>query len=83
LWIDIGISYPCDDSLRCKGIGRKIILALVQRGRDLGYDYLCVEEIYDWNEASKRCFESAGFRPDKKQRKVCPTGWHFESEGKL
>ena len=58
-----------DPKYRYKGIGRKIILALVQRGRDLGYDHLCVEEIYDWNEASKRCFESVGFRPDKKTEK--------------
>lgn len=58
-----------DPKYRRKGIGRKIILALVQRGRDLGYDHLCVEEIYDWNEASKRCFESVGFRPDKKTGK--------------
>ncbi|MBE6928126.1 MAG: GNAT family N-acetyltransferase [Ruminococcaceae bacterium] len=58
-----------DPKYRRKGIGRKIILALVQRGRDLGYDRLFVEEIYDWNEASKRCFESVGFRPDKKTGK--------------
>ena len=58
-----------DPKYRRKGIGRKIILALVQRGRDLGYDHLCVEEIYDWNEASKRCFESVGFFPDKKTEK--------------
>ena len=58
-----------DPKYRRKGIGRKIILALVQRGRDLGYDHLCVEEIYDWNEASKRCFESVGFRPDKETEK--------------
>lgn len=48
---------------RGKGVGRRVIAALVQRGRALGYDNLHVEEIYDWNEASRRCFECMGFRP--------------------
>lgn len=43
------------------GIGSKVINALIQRGRKLGYDHLCVAEIYDWNEVSRRCFEKAGF----------------------
>ena len=47
---------------RGKGIGRRVIAALVQRGRALGYGSLHVEEIYDWNEGSRRCFESVGFR---------------------
>ena len=46
---------------RRKGIGRQVVLALVQRGRELGYDHLCIKEIYDWNEGSRRCFESVGF----------------------
>lgn len=46
---------------RRKGLGRKIITALVQRGRELGFDHLCVGEIYDWNEGSRRCFEGLGF----------------------
>lgn len=50
-----------DSAYRAKGIGRKVITALVQRGKSLGFDYLCVEEIYDWNKGSKRCFESVGF----------------------
>ncbi len=58
-----------DPNYRGKGIGRKIISALVRRGRALGYDYLCVEEIYDWNEGSRRCFESVGFAAYEKTTK--------------
>ena len=54
---------------RGKGIGRRVIAALVQRGRALGYDCLRVEEIYDWNEGSRRCFESVGFRACGKTEK--------------
>lgn len=58
-----------DPNYRHQGIGRKVILALIQRGRDLGYGHLCVEEIYEWNEGSKRCFESVGFVPEEKTKK--------------
>ena len=51
---------------RGKGIGRRVIASLVQRGRELGYDRLRVEDIYDWNQGSRRCFESVGFRACKK-----------------
>ena len=54
---------------RGKGIGRRVIAALVQRGRALGYESLHVEEIYDWNEGSRRCFESVGFRACEKTDK--------------
>lgn len=50
-----------DPSYRGRGIGRKIISRLIQRGRELGFTYLCVDEIYRWNEVSKKCFESFGF----------------------
>lgn len=46
-----------------------MIAALVQRGKELGYDHLSVDEIYDWNEGSRRCFESLGFRPYEKTQK--------------
>ena len=58
-----------DRNYRGKGIGRKVILALVQRGRDLGYSHLTIEEIYEWNGSSMRCFESAGFVPCGKTKK--------------
>ncbi len=52
-----------------KKIGRKIVSALVQRGKDLGYDHLEIGEIYDWNEGSQRCFKSVGFRAYEKTEK--------------
>lgn len=45
-----------------KGIGVKVIRALIRRGRALGYDRLSVNEIYDYNIGSRCCFEKAGFR---------------------
>jgi len=39
-----------------------VIAALVNRGRNLGYDRLVVNEIYACNAASRKCFENAGFR---------------------
>ena len=58
-----------DPNYRGKGIGRRVILALIKRGKILGYDHLEVGEIYDWNEGSRRCFESVGFTPYEKTEK--------------
>lgn len=58
-----------DAHYRGKGIGRKVISALVQRGRSLGFGYVSVGEIYDWNEPSRRCCESVGFRAYEKTEK--------------
>ena len=58
-----------DPDYRGRGLGRKIISALVERGRELGYSRLGVDEIYDWNEGSKRCFESVGFTACEKTEK--------------
>ena len=54
---------------RGKGIGRKVIAALVRRGRQLGYDKLYVNEIYDHNPVSRKCFEGLGFRAWEKTEK--------------
>ncbi len=54
---------------RGRGIGRKVILALTERARMLGWSSLTVAEIYDYNTGSKRAFEHAGFRPGKKTEK--------------
>lgn len=54
---------------RGKGIGRKVIASLIERGKNLGYDKLYVDEIYADNEGSKRCFESLGFREYEKTEK--------------
>ena len=58
-----------DPAYRGKGIGRKVIFALTQRGKELGYDHLEIGEIYDWNEGSRRCFESVGFVAYEKSEK--------------
>ena len=58
-----------DPNYRGKGIGRRVIQSLIRRGRMLGFDHLEVGEIYDWNEGSRRCFESVGFRVFKKTEK--------------
>ena len=51
-----------DPAYRGQGIGRRVVAALIERGRDLGCAALGVREIYAWNAASRRCFESQGFR---------------------
>ena len=58
-----------DRPYRSKGIGRKVISTLIHRGRELGYEHLAIGEIYDWNEPSRRCFESLGFRAYEKTEK--------------
>ena len=58
-----------DRNYRGKGIGREVISTLIERGKSLGYDHLAVGEIYDWNEGSRRCFESVGFVAYEKSEK--------------
>lgn len=58
-----------DRNYRGKKIGRKIVSVLVERGKELGYDHLEIGEIYDWNEGSRRCFESVGFVAYEKTEK--------------
>ena len=54
---------------RGKGIGKKVISALIRRGKQLGFDRLYVNEIYDYNTDSRKCFESVGFRACEKTEK--------------
>ena len=58
-----------DQNYRGKKIGRRVVSALVERGKELGYDHLEIGEIYGWNEASRRCFESMGFVAYEKTEK--------------
>ena len=58
-----------DPQYRGRGIGRKVITALIQRGKQLGYSRLYVNEIYEHNIGSRKCFESAGFRAYEKTEK--------------
>ena len=52
-----------DSRFRGRGVGGRVLAALIRRGRELGYPRLYVQDIYDDNTASRRCFERAGFRP--------------------
>ena len=54
---------------RGKGVGRRVVSALVKRARELGFEELCVDEIYDFNEASQKCFKAVGFREDAKKER--------------
>lgn len=58
-----------DKAYRGQQIGSQVIVALKERGRALGYTRLYVQEIYEFNTASQRCFEKAGFRPIEKTEK--------------
>ena len=58
-----------DRNYRGRKIGRRVVSALVKRGKSLGYDHLAVGEIYDWNQGSRRCFESVGFVACEKSEK--------------
>lgn len=55
-----------DKSCRGKGIGKKIIAALIKRAIELGYNEIFVNEIYDFNIPSQRLFESCGFEAYEK-----------------
>lgn len=58
-----------DPAYRGRQIGRGVIGALIGRGRELGYTQLYVDEIYDYNTGSRKCFESMGFRAYEKTEK--------------
>ena len=58
-----------DKTFQGNHIGRKVLKALVARGTFLGYNTLYVQEIYDFNIASQKCFESVDFQPYEKTEK--------------
>ena len=71
-WLAIGdVTFWQDDlplvignaAYRRKGIGKRVLSALIQRARNLGYQKLAVQEIYDFNQPSRSLFESVGFYP--------------------
>jgi RimJ/RimL family protein N-acetyltransferase len=51
-----------DKNYRGKGIGYKVICALIERAKTLGYDEIFVHEIYSYNVASQKTFQKAGFK---------------------
>ena len=48
---------------RNRGIGRRVVTALMARARDLGFSEFHVGEIYRWNALSRALFTSMGFEP--------------------
>lgn len=84
-WVPIGdVTFSQEDlpivigrqDLRGRHIGQRVIGALIARGRALGYDALHVQEIYDFNEGSRRCFEALGFHPVERTER----GWRYRLE---
>lgn len=70
LWFPIGdVTFSQEDlpivigevAYRGRGAGGRVIHALIERGRTLGYAQLGVRMIYSYNIASLQCFEKAGF----------------------
>lgn len=47
---------------RGRGIGRRVVRALIARARELDFPAMTVKEIYRYNEGSRRLFLSCGFR---------------------
>lgn len=50
------------ESYRGQGIGNKVVTALVERGKQLGYSCLAVNEIYKYNIGSQKLFQGVGFQ---------------------
>lgn len=46
---------------RYQGIGKMVILCLIERAKKLGYKQIHVEQIYSYNIGSQKLFQSCGF----------------------
>lgn len=55
-----------DSRYRNCGIGQQVVQALILRGKELGFDSLYINEIYDFNVGSRALFEKNGFIAYKK-----------------
>lgn len=51
---------------RNRGVGYLVIKKLTERAKLLGYADIYVNEIYDYNTGSEKCFEKAGFKAYEK-----------------
>lgn len=58
-----------DRDYRGRGIEKAVICCLIERGKALGYDKLFVNEIYEFNTTSRKCFEGLGFEACEKTEK--------------
>lgn len=57
-----------DKNYRKKGIATKVIRKLIERGKELGYKELEIEEIYSWNLDSQKLYTNLGFKPFKETK---------------
>ena len=57
-----------DKNYRKKGIATKVIRKLIERGKELGYKELEIEEIYSWNLDSQKLYTNLGFKPFKEAK---------------
>lgn len=57
---DMPIALGSSD-VRGRGIGKAVVSVLIERARSLGWSELRVENIFTYNEASRRLFTSCGF----------------------
>ncbi|WP_234123785.1 GNAT family N-acetyltransferase [Clostridium hydrogenum] len=55
-----------DKDYRRRGIGLKVIKALIERAKLLGFHEIYVAEIYSYNIGSEKTFEKAGFKKYKR-----------------
>ncbi|MBY5034906.1 GNAT family N-acetyltransferase [Streptococcus gallolyticus] len=58
---------------RGQGLGSQVLALMIEEAQAKGWTELHVREIYDYNLASKKCFEAYGFVPEKKTEK----GWSY------
>lgn len=58
-----------EKDLRGQKIGRRVVGALIERARELGFPKLEVDMIYHYNIGSQRMFESMGFQPYEENEK--------------
>lgn len=68
-----------DKSCRGMGIGKRVVGALIKRGKQLGYSDLYVSEIYSYNTGSRRLFESMGYKAYETTEKG--NSYHLKMEG--
>lgn len=64
LWEDDMPIVIGDKKYQRRGIGKKVIAALIERGREIGFHKMKVREIYSYNIASQKLFKSMGFVED-------------------
>jgi len=50
------------DEYRGKGIGKKVLARIIERARELGIALIHSTEIYEYNIASQKLYESLGFK---------------------